>query len=285
MKDYEGDEDNNYFKLDSPEEYNIYVRDLLKDFYGYLNKDFIKKKEEIDEYNFIDKVVKPTILNIKDKEKQIDHLLLNLEKYSEEDPSSFNKCINVIKNENKLRKYNREKKNREIQLKLKNDKIMDKSEDSDNNNSFSIFKNHDTYITENDLNNNVSKTISANPSNNSRMIRNKIFKINKKSNILNLKKEKSKEEIEYDEIIDRIKELDDDDYDEYEDEDVFNSIDNLNDEFKEIIKSIDIFNEENDNYNFINYIIDRNKFYKRQKHDEEKQINKEVININNIRST
>ena len=126
MKDYEGEEDNNYFKLDSPEEYNIYVRDLLKDFYGYLNKDFIKKKEEIDEYNFIDKVVKPTILNIKDKEKQIDHLLLNLEKYSEEDPSSFNKCINVIKNENKLRKYNREKKNREIQLKLKNDKIMDK---------------------------------------------------------------------------------------------------------------------------------------------------------------
>lgn len=125
-KDYEGEEDNNYFKLDSPEEYNIYVRDLLKDFYGYLNKDFIKKKEEIDEYNFIDKVVKPTILNIKDKEKQIDHLLLNLEKYSEEDPSSFNKCINVIKNENKLRKYNREKKNREIQLKLKNDKIMDK---------------------------------------------------------------------------------------------------------------------------------------------------------------
>jgi hypothetical protein len=126
MKDYEGEEDNNYFKLDSPEEYNIYVRDLLKDFYGYLNKDFIKKKEEIDEYNFIDKVVKPTILNIKDKEKQIDHLLLNLEKYGEEDPSSFNKCINVIKNENKLRKYNREKKNREIQLKLKNDKIMDK---------------------------------------------------------------------------------------------------------------------------------------------------------------
>ena len=98
------------------------------------------------------------------------------------------------------------------------------------------------------------------------------------------KKEKSKEEIEYDEIIDRIKELDDDDdYDEYEDEDVFNSIDNLNDELKEIIKSIDIFNEENDNYNFINYIIDRNKFYKRQKHDEEKQINKEVININNIK--
>jgi hypothetical protein len=59
-KDYEGEEDNNYFKLDSPEEYNIYVRDLLKDFYGYLNKDFVKKKEEIDEYNFIDKVVKPT---------------------------------------------------------------------------------------------------------------------------------------------------------------------------------------------------------------------------------
>ena len=94
--------------------------------------------------------------------------------------------IQGLKNENSKTKT-------KIDLDMKsnnNKKNNEKSEDSDNNNSFSIFKNHDTYITENDLNNNVSKTISANPSNNSRMIRNKIFKINKKSNILNLKKEK-----------------------------------------------------------------------------------------------
>jgi hypothetical protein len=126
MEDYEGQEDNNYFKLDAPEEYDIYVRDLLKDFYSYINNDFIKKKEDIDEYNFIDKVVKPTIINIKRKEEQVDLLISDLEKYSEEDPGLFNKCINIIKNENKLKKYYREKIIREQQLKLKNDKIMEK---------------------------------------------------------------------------------------------------------------------------------------------------------------
>ena len=121
----------------------------------------------------------------KDKEYQLSDLLENEE---EDDNSLENYSTN--NNDN-----NKTKTKIDLDMKSNNNKKNnEKSEDSDNNNSFSIFKNHDTYITENDLNNNVSKTISANPSNNSRMIRNKIFKINKKSNILNLKKEKIREE-------------------------------------------------------------------------------------------
>ena len=49
-----------------------------------------------------------------------------MEKYSEEDPELFNKCLNKIKNENKLKKYYKERDNREMQIKLKNSKIMEK---------------------------------------------------------------------------------------------------------------------------------------------------------------
>ena len=126
MEEYEGEEDNNNFKSHSPEDYNNYIRDLFKDLFCCLDKDFIKAKDDIDEYNIIDKVVKPAISNIKDKEKQVDGLLSSLEIYSEEDPDSFNKCINKIKNENKLKKYYRERANREMQVKQKNIKIMEK---------------------------------------------------------------------------------------------------------------------------------------------------------------
>ena len=125
-KEYEGEEDNNNFKSHSPEDYNNYIRELLKDFFLYLDKDFIKIKDDIDEYNIIDKVVKPAIANIHTKEDQIDEFLFTIEKYSEEDPALFIKCINKIKNENKLKKYYREKENKELQIRLKNSKIMEK---------------------------------------------------------------------------------------------------------------------------------------------------------------
>ena len=126
MQEYEVEEDNNNYKSHSPEDFNNYIRILLNDFYIYLNNDFIKNKEEVDEYNIISKVVKPAIDNIKEKEKQIDEFLFNMEKYSEEDSVLFNKCVNKIKNENKLKKYYREKENKEIEMRLKNSKIMEK---------------------------------------------------------------------------------------------------------------------------------------------------------------
>ena len=126
LKDLEGEQDNAYFKLNSSEDYDDFVRNLLKDFFIFLNNDFLKHKEEIDEYNIIDKIVKPGISHIKNKEKYIDNLIFNMEKFSEEDPEIFNKCINKIKNENKLKKYIREKENKEIELNTNNSKIMDK---------------------------------------------------------------------------------------------------------------------------------------------------------------
>ena len=125
-KEYDEEEDSNNFKSYSSGDYDKYIRMLLKDFYCYLNKDFIKSRDDIDEYNIIDKVVKPAISNIKEKENQIDEFLSNMEKFSEEDYELFSKSINKVKNENKLKKYYKEKENRELQIRLKNSKIMEK---------------------------------------------------------------------------------------------------------------------------------------------------------------
>ena len=125
-KEYDEEEDSNNFKSYSSGDYDKYIRMLLKDFYCYLNKDFIKSRDDIDEYNIIDKIVKPAISNIKEKENQIDEFLSNMEKFSEEDYELFSKSINKVKNENKLKKYYKEKENRELQIRLKNSKIMEK---------------------------------------------------------------------------------------------------------------------------------------------------------------
>ena len=126
MKDYNEEQNNPNLISHSPEDYNFFIRNLLIDFFIYLDKEFIKHKDDADEYNIIDKVVKPAISNIKNKENQIDNFLSTMEKYSEEDPELFNKCLNKIKNENKLKKYYKERDNREMQIKLKNSKIMEK---------------------------------------------------------------------------------------------------------------------------------------------------------------
>jgi hypothetical protein len=126
MKEYNEEQNDANFKSHLPEDYNYFIRNLFIDFFIYLDKDFIKYKDDVDEYNIIDKVVKPAISNIKNKENQIDNILSTMEKYSEEDPELFNKCLNKIKNENKLKKYYKERANREIQIKLKNSKIMEK---------------------------------------------------------------------------------------------------------------------------------------------------------------
>ena len=119
MKEYLEEKDNANFKSHSPEDYNFFIRNLLIDFFQYINPDLDKNKEDIDEYNIIDKVVKPAIASIKDDEDKIDDFLSNLEKYSIEDPEVFNKCINKIKNENKLAKYIRDKDKREQEKKEK----------------------------------------------------------------------------------------------------------------------------------------------------------------------
>ena len=116
---------------------------------------------------------KPIMIKEKIKEKEKDkeyNLNELLEKEKEEDNPLENYSIN--NNEKENNKIEKTKTKIIIDMKknvIKNQKIIEKSEDNDNN-SFSIFK----HISEEEANNNISKTI-----NNDRMIRDKIFRIKK----------------------------------------------------------------------------------------------------------
>ena len=74
----------------------------------------IKNKKDIDEYNIIDKIIKPTLRDITDKERKIDNLIIDMEKYSKQDKILFNSSVTKIKNENKILKYYEERNNREV---------------------------------------------------------------------------------------------------------------------------------------------------------------------------
>ena len=121
----------------------------------------------------------------KEKEYQLNELL---EKENDE-----NNSLEDYSTNNNEKETNIEKTKTKIDLKLnciKNRKNIEKTEDSDNN-SFSIFK----HINEDESNNNISKTI-----NNDRMIRDKLFKIQK-----DLIKKKENEPKKEDTIITKIR--------------------------------------------------------------------------------
>ena len=134
---------------------------------------------------------------IKEKEKEKDkeyNLNELLEKENEEDNPLENYSIN--NNEKENNKIEKTKTKIIIDMKknvIKNQKIIEKSEDSDNN-SFSIFK----HISEEEANNNISKTI-----NNDRMIRDKIFRI--KKDMIKKKESQEKEPKKEDTIITKIR--------------------------------------------------------------------------------
>ena len=130
--------------------------------------------------------------NIKEKEKEKEYQLSELlGKENEEDISLENYSTNKTNNNEKENNDEKEKLKLDPNIKIINSKRnTDKSEDSDNN-SFSIFKNS---INEEELNHNVAKTIN----NDNRMIRNKIYKIQKE---LNKKREKKENENNEDKII------------------------------------------------------------------------------------
>lgn len=142
---------------------------------------------------------KPVMIKekIKEKEKEKDkeyNLNELLEKENEEDNPLENYSIN--NNEKENNKIEKTKTKIIIDMKknvIKNQKIIEKSEDSDNN-SFSIFK----HISEEEANNNISKTI-----NNDRMIRDKIFRI--KKDMIKKKESQENEPKKEDTIITKIR--------------------------------------------------------------------------------
>ena len=126
LEEYQHEKQNADFIYCSNEEYINFIRKLHIELFECVNEAIIKNKSDIDEYNIIDKIIKPTLKDIKEKESKIDNLIINMEKYSIQDKILFNNSVTKIKNENKILKYHQEKRNREIQNTLKNEKILEK---------------------------------------------------------------------------------------------------------------------------------------------------------------
>jgi hypothetical protein len=106
--------------------YNEYMRKLHVELFESIKDVIIKNKYDIDEYNIVDKIIKPNIDEIKEKELKIEDLIREMEKYSKENSKLFNTTVNKVKNENKFLKYLEEKNIREIANSMRNAKILDK---------------------------------------------------------------------------------------------------------------------------------------------------------------
>ena len=126
LEEYETEKENAAFISHSKEEINKFVRKMHMELFESAKETIIKNKNDIDEYNIIDKVIKPTLKDITNKERKIDSLFLQMEKFSKEDGNLFSKSVAKIKNENKILKYYEEKNNREKETSLRNSKIMEK---------------------------------------------------------------------------------------------------------------------------------------------------------------
>ena len=126
LGEYKIEMENSEFISHSKEDINKFVRKMHIELFESAKETIIKKENDIDEYNINDKIVKPTIKEITNKERKIDSLILQMEKFSKEDEKLFNKSVVKIKNENKIMKYYEEKNNMEIKTNIRNNKILEK---------------------------------------------------------------------------------------------------------------------------------------------------------------
>ena len=126
LKDYLAEKENSELIYYSNEKMNIFFRKLFMELFESTFDVKIKNKSDIDEYNIVDKIIKPSIKEIKNKERKIDDLVLEMEKYSKQDKELFNVSVTKIKNENKIFKFHQERHNREISSNLRNEKIFEK---------------------------------------------------------------------------------------------------------------------------------------------------------------
>ena len=126
LEDYLIEKRNIDYLKHSSEDYNNYIKKLHMDLFECIKEGIINNKKDINEYNIVDKIVKPNLKEIKNKETKIDKLIIEMEKYSNENNELFSNSVIKIKNENKIRKYIEEKNNREMDNCLKNAKILEK---------------------------------------------------------------------------------------------------------------------------------------------------------------
>ena len=126
LEEYDNEKENNHIYSFSPEKYNSYMRKLFIDLYESEKDTIIKNKNEIDEYNINDKIIKTLLKDMTIKERKLESLIVEMEKYSKEDKSLFNNSVAKIKKENKIKKYYEEKNNRDIKNAFRNAQILEK---------------------------------------------------------------------------------------------------------------------------------------------------------------
>ena len=126
LAEYEAEKESGDLSYFFPEEFNKFIRKLHIELYESAYETEIKNKSDIDEYNIIDKIIKPTLKDIKDKERKIDSLFIEMDQYNKKDKELFKRSVSKIKNENKILKYYQEKDNRKIENTLRNAKILGK---------------------------------------------------------------------------------------------------------------------------------------------------------------
>ena len=127
LQEYEAEKENGEeFVSLSKEEYIDFIRKLHIELFECVKDIDIKNKSDIDEYNIIDKIIKPTFCEIKEAERKIDSLIIEMGKYSKEDKELFNISVNKVKNENKILKFHQERYNRERANTLRNANILEK---------------------------------------------------------------------------------------------------------------------------------------------------------------
>ena len=126
LLEYEGEKSSGEFISFSKEDYINFMRKLHIELFECIKDINIKDKSDIDEYNILDKIIKPTLTDIKEKERQIDNLIIEMGKYSKDNKDLFNRSVNKIKNENRVFKFHQERYNREIANTLRNENILEK---------------------------------------------------------------------------------------------------------------------------------------------------------------
>ena len=126
LLEYEGEKSSGEFISFSKEDYINFMRKLHIELFECIKDINIKDKSDIDEYNILDKIIKPTLTDIKEKERQIDNLIIEMGKYSKDNKELFNRSVNKIKNENRVFKFHQERYNREIANTLRNENILEK---------------------------------------------------------------------------------------------------------------------------------------------------------------
>ena len=126
LEEYGIEKENTQFYSLSNEKYNSYMRKLCIDLYESEKDTIIKNKNDIDEYNINDKIIKPILKDMTNKERKLESLIVEMEKCCKEDKNIFNNSVAKIKKENKIVKYYEEKNNRDIKNAHRNAQIMDK---------------------------------------------------------------------------------------------------------------------------------------------------------------